>query len=398
MRYKSTIRAASAIAASRRCALTWNAHANLNTLFHNTVRTMTNSAVWVDTDCGFDDLCGLSLLQDYSSDSASKIVYVSTVNGMTDPFTGAGVINKILHLSECSLDIACGADSLSGQKHSISEANWGLDYKNSFSRFVEQHLQTNQDTSIHTLNSEQSECGQYSSLDDLILRISDLDKGVKVTLLCLGPLTNIAYVIKKYPEIFAERVDRMILMGGAVLAKGNAPGNAEYNFYMDPESASFALQNCKVPIVMVGLEVANDEAISADQLLELRSAIRCGRNEELKEASPSNKVEPLKDEKGNDTVASGNIPSNIKEFLRELILYNKDAASYDPIACYYLICPEAFTFQLTNITIDSQTGCTTVVLSTIEDKEEQPHEIVAVNLATALCKTSYFIYLLSTLK
>lgn len=398
MRYKSTIRAASAIVASRRCPLIWNAHANLNTFCHHTVRTMTNSAIWVDTDCGFDDLCGLSLLQENSSDSASKIVYISTVNGMTDPSTGAGVINKVLYLSEYSLDIASGIDSLSGQKHSINEADWGLDYKNSFSRFVEQHLQTNQDTSIRTFIAEQSDCGKYSSLDDLILRISELDKGVQVTLLCLGPLTNIANVIKKYPEIFAERVDRMILMGGAVLSKGNAPGNAEYNFYMDPESASYALRNCKVPIVMVGLEVANDEAISADQLLELRSAIRCGRNEELKETSSSNNFELLKDEKGDDIVASRYGPSNIKEFLRELILYNKDAASYDPIACYYLICPGAFTFQLTNIKIDSKTGSTTVALNTSEDKEGKPHEIVSVNLATALCKTSYFNYLLSTIK
>lgn len=398
MRFKSTIRAASAIVASRRCPLNCNAHANLNTLCQNTVRTMTNSALWVDTDCGFDDLFGLSLLQDYSTDSTSKIAYISTVNGMTDPSTGAGVMNKILHLSEYSLDIACGVDSLSGQKHSINEADWGLDYKISFSHFVQQHLQTNQDTSIRTLNSEQSECGKYSSLDDLILRISDLDEGVKVTLLCLGPLTNIAHVIKKYPEIFEERVDRMILMGGAVLSKGNAPGNAEYNFYIDPESASYALRNCKVPIIMLGLEVANDEAVSADQLLELRSAIRCGRNEELRETSSSDEVEQLKDEKGNDIVASGNTPSDIKEFLRELILYNKDAASYDPIACYYLICPEAFTFQLTNITIDSQTGCTTAALNACEDEEEQPHDIVSVNLATALCKTSYFNYLLNTLK
>ena len=80
-----------------------------------------------------------------------------------------------------------------------------------------------------------------------------------------------------------------------------------------------------------------------------------------------------------------------------IILYNKDAASYDAIACYYLISPEAFTFELTNIAVNSQTGCTTIAVDII-DEDKEPPEKFAVNLATSLCKTSYFNYLLSVLR
>ena len=356
---------------------------------------MANSSVWVDTDCGFDDLCAVSLLQDYSTMSTFKVAYISTVNGMTDPVIGAGVMYKILQLSGHGLDIACGVDSHFGQKHSISDTDWGSEYRTSFLRFVEQHLHYNQGCLVHSLNSE--ECGKHSKIDDMILRISELDESVRLTLLCLGPLTNIAYVIKKYPKFFSERVEKMILMGGAVLVKGNAPENSEYNFHIDPDSAAYVLSNCKVPIVMLGLEVANDEALTTNQLTELLSTVESGRSEQTLLSRASNELQSPADRIGTDPVSTRGVISNYKDFLRDLILYNKDAASYDAIACYYLISPEAFTFELTNIAVNSQTGCTTIAVDII-DEDKEPPEKFAVNLATSLCKTSYFNYLLSVLR
>ena len=356
---------------------------------------MANSAVWVDTDCGFDDLCAVSLLQNYSSQSTFNVAYISTVNGMTDPVIGAGVMYKILQSSGHGLDIACGVDSHFGQKHSIIDTDWGSEYRSSFSRFVEQHLHYNQGCLIHSLNSD--ECGKHSNIDDMILRISELDESERLTLLCLGPLTNIAYVIKKYPNFFSKRVEKMILMGGAVLAKGNAPGNSEYNFHIDPDSAAYVLNNCKVPIVMLGLEVANDEALTTNQLTELLSTIECCRSEQTLHSKASNELQSPADRIGTDPVATRCVKLNSKDFLRELILYNKDAASYDAIACYYLICPEAFTFELTKIVVDSQTGCTSIAVEAIDEDKEPPQKVI-VNLATSLCKTSYFNYLLSILR
>ena len=139
MRNKSTIHAASAIWASQRSsALTLHAHTNQYNLPRVGVRAMSSTTLWIDTDCGFDDLCAVSLLQDYSRMSSLKVAYISTVNGMTDPVVGAGVMNKILRLSGYDLDIACGVDSNVRQKHLISDTDWGYQLPDQHARYFDE--------------------------------------------------------------------------------------------------------------------------------------------------------------------------------------------------------------------------------------------------------------------
>ena len=58
----------------------------------------------------------------------------------------------------------------------------------------------------------------------------------QVTILCLGPLTNIARVFQRDPGIM-EQIDRLVIAGGAVNCVGNVTPTAEFNIYCDPESA-----------------------------------------------------------------------------------------------------------------------------------------------------------------
>lgn len=75
------------------------------------------------------------------------------------------------------------------------------------------------------------------------------------TVFALGPLTNIALVLKEYPSCFAQ-VSRFIVMGGSYLSHGNCSPVAEYNFWCDPDAAKFVFnQNLPVSIEMVGLDV-----------------------------------------------------------------------------------------------------------------------------------------------
>ena len=68
-----------------------------------------------------------------------------------------------------------------------------------------------------------------------ILRLSHAHAG-RLLLVALGPLTNLALALKLDPTL-PQRVDRLLVMGGAVTAHGNITPAAEFNVYFDPEAA-----------------------------------------------------------------------------------------------------------------------------------------------------------------
>lgn len=68
-----------------------------------------------------------------------------------------------------------------------------------------------------------------------LLRLSHVHAG-RLLLVALGPLTNIALALKLDPTL-PSRVDRLVVMGGAVTAHGNITPSAEFNVAFDPEAA-----------------------------------------------------------------------------------------------------------------------------------------------------------------
>src|ERR1700733_11368534 len=69
---------------------------------------------------------------------------------------------------------------------------------------------------------------------DAVLRLAKAEPGL--TLVTLGPLTNIALALERDPEL-AERIGRCVVMGGAPCCEGNVTPAAEYNIWVDPEAA-----------------------------------------------------------------------------------------------------------------------------------------------------------------
>jgi len=68
----------------------------------------------------------------------------------------------------------------------------------------------------------------------------------KVTLIPVGPLTNIAMALNKAPDI-KQNIERIIIMGGAVLDAGNITSAAEFNIYVDPEAAKIVFASgCEI--------------------------------------------------------------------------------------------------------------------------------------------------------
>ena len=92
----------------------------------------------------------------------------------------------------------------------------------------------------------------------------------EITLVPLGPLTNIAIAVSLEPEI-ANLVDKVVLMGGAAHAKGNASAVAEANVRNDPEAARIVF-NAPWEVVMVGLDVTTKTIMTPDYVSKLASA------------------------------------------------------------------------------------------------------------------------------
>jgi purine nucleosidase len=103
---------------------------------------------------------------------------------------------------------------------------------------------------------------------ELIRRIVRANPG-EIIIAAVGPLTNIATVLKSDPGI-AKLIKSFALMGGS-LSGGNISPAAEFNFYVDPEAARVVFDS-GVPIVMVGLDVTHKVLLRENHVRTLEAA------------------------------------------------------------------------------------------------------------------------------
>ena len=85
----------------------------------------------------------------------------------------------------------------------------------------------------------------------------------EVTLITLGPLTNVAAALNSDPEL-AGRVKSLVMMGGS-LSGGNITPAAEFNIYVDPEAARIVFQS-GIPVTMVGLDVTRRTSLTEEHV------------------------------------------------------------------------------------------------------------------------------------
>lgn len=88
----------------------------------------------------------------------------------------------------------------------------------------------------------------------------------EITLVPVGPLTNIALALLKDPSI-VPLVKEVVIMGGAITG-GNVNAAAEANIYNDPEAAQIVFQ-AGWPLTMVGLDVGDKTLFSRKHLAQL---------------------------------------------------------------------------------------------------------------------------------
>ena len=85
--------------------------------------------------------------------------------------------------------------------------------------------------------------------------LSPTEDKVPVTLIPIGPLTNIATAIQRSPEILPH-IEEIVIMGGAMREGGNRTPSAEFNILVDPHAADIVL-NCGRPITLMGLDITH---------------------------------------------------------------------------------------------------------------------------------------------
>jgi len=105
---------------------------------------------------------------------------------------------------------------------------------------------------------------EMSALDAQRKILSESDE--PVTIVAVGPLTNIAILIKAYPEL-KNKIKQLSIMGGG-LCTGNHTAAGEFNFLADPEAAHIVFSS-GVPIIMAGLDVTHQARIYGKEIEEI---------------------------------------------------------------------------------------------------------------------------------
>lgn len=96
----------------------------------------------------------------------------------------------------------------------------------------------------------------------------------EMTLVAIGPLTNVALAIRKEPK-FAKSLKEIIIMGGAIRHEGNTTALAEFNTYVDPHAAHIVF-HAGIPTTLVPLDVTYQCLLTAqdvERLLKITSPI-----------------------------------------------------------------------------------------------------------------------------
>jgi pyrimidine-specific ribonucleoside hydrolase len=189
----------------------------------------------IDTDPGVDDAFAIALA--CASPEADLLAVTTvfgnvplaattrnalrllTLCGREDVPVGRGAERPLVYPRVQEAEYAHGNDGLSGRAHTLPET----------SRTV----------------SEVDAVGLMAA----VLR----DAPEPVTIVPIGPLTNIALLLAAYPSLH-HKIERLVIMGGG-LAGGNTTAVAEFNLWSDPEAARRVLVEEAVPTVLVPIDL-----------------------------------------------------------------------------------------------------------------------------------------------
>ena len=167
-------------------------------------------------------------------------------------------------------------------------------------------------------------------VDFIIETLLAADDG-EITLVPTGPLTNIGAAIDREPVILSK-IERIVLMGGAMREGGNRTPSAEFNILVDPEAADIVFR-CGRPITQMGLDVTH-KVLSTKERID--------------------RIEAL----GNPVARAAAGMINFFERYDMEKYTAKGAPLHDPCTVAWLIRPELFRGKICNVAIETQSELT----------------------------------------
>ena len=201
---------------------------------------------FIDTDTASDDAVALLMALEWED---VEVLGISVVSGNMSVEQGSINARYTVELCKKDVPVYVGADAPLVKKREHADWFHGPDGMGNMNYPAPKLQETNEDF-IEVLNNH---INQHPD---------------KITLVTLGPLTNVANFIKKYPDSFLK-LKNIVIMGGASNTVGNVTPAAEYNIWCDPEAADIVFKSKHHDIAMVGWELCRGEANLTEEEMEL---------------------------------------------------------------------------------------------------------------------------------
>ena len=193
------------------------------------------------------------------------------------------------------------------------------------------------------------------AVDYIIQTLLDADEA-SITLVPMGPLTNIGTAIDREPAILSS-VEQIVLMGGAMREGGNRTPSAEFNILVDPDAADIVFR-CGRPITQMGLDVSHQVLSTSDRVERIKAL-------------------------GNPVAeATAGMLSFFDRFDTKKYK-SKGAPLHDPCTIAWLLKPELFEGKDCNVSIETQSeltlGHTAVDFWHVTDRPINVHWVYSVD-------------------
>ncbi|ALG49606.1 nucleoside hydrolase [Clostridium perfringens] len=196
---------------------------------------MDKRKVIIDCDPGIDDALAIILAL---KSKEIEVVGITTVSGNVESLQGAKNALKVLKLlGRLDIPVYLGE-----------------------SKPVKRELVTAQDTHGEDGLGEtflEEVSSEYIRENGVDFILNTLKNQENVSIIALGPLTNLCRAIEKDSETF-HRVKEIVSMGGAYKSHGNCSPVAEFNYWVDPHGAREFLKKFNGEFTMVGLDVTRE--------------------------------------------------------------------------------------------------------------------------------------------